>query len=179
MPIKSVKVSRTSVGIGYHTKELGDATLDHDDKPLPSLYKAMDALIPLVLETLQLPKSYAGKKPTEGDKEPGFPLRITGLYITVKGESRLAMITAVKTIDTPAPFNITVPARYMDPPTKEGAVSVPYSDKHIALIEEVLEEAEKYLRGERAQGTLPLESEEQKRSEPEDGKQEQLPGTEG
>jgi len=178
MAIKAVKVSRTNVHIGYHTKELGDATLDNNEKPLPSLYKAMEALTPLVLETLQLPKSYAGKKPTEGDKEPGYPLRITGVIISIKGESRLAMITAVKTIDTPGPFNITVPARYMDAPTKEGASSVPYSDKHVALIEKVLEEGERYLKGERAQGVLPLETTEQQRSEPEDGNQEKLPGTE-
>jgi hypothetical protein len=177
MEITAVKVSRTNVHIGYHTKELGDATLDHDEKPLPSLYKAMEALIPLVLETLMLPKSYAGKKPAEGDTEAGYPIRITGVIISMKGNSRLAMITAVKVIDTPAPFNMTVPARYMDPPTKEGATSVPYSDKHVALIEDVIEEAKRYLKGERAQGNLPLETEEQQRSEPEDGNQEQLPGT--
>jgi hypothetical protein len=65
----------------------------------------------------------------------------------------------------------------MDAPTKEGASSIPYSDKQVALLEEVIEEARKYLKGERAQGTLPLETEEQERSEPEDGNQEQLPGT--
>jgi hypothetical protein len=42
----------------------------------------------------------------------------------------------------------------------------------------VIEEARKYLKGERAQGTLPLETEEQARAEPEDGNQESLPGTE-
>lgn len=177
MDITKVNVTRTNVHIEY-TNEGDTYKYDSKDKPLPSFYKAMEALTPLILDTLQLPKAYAGKKPKPDDEEPGYPLTPTGITIHVKGESRLVCITATKVIDTPGPFNITVPNRYMDAPTKEGATSVPYSTKQVALLEEVLDEARKYLKGERAQGTLPLETEEQQRSEPEDGNQERLPGTE-
>lgn len=178
MDITAIKLTRTKVFIAYSTKELGDATLEHADKPLPSFYKAMEALSPLVIETLGLPKSYVGKKPAEGDKEPGLPLTPTGITIHLKGESRMVCITATKVLaDTPSPFNITVPNRYMDAPTKEGSSSVPYSDKHVNLLEDVIEEAKKYLRGERAQGQLPLETAEQAAAEPQDGNQENLPGT--
>lgn len=177
MDITNIKLSRTNVHI-EHTNEGDTYKYDSPDKPLPSFYKAMDALVPLVLDTLQLPKSYAGKKPKAEDKEPGYPLTVSGFTIHMKGESRLVCIQASKVIDTPSPFNITVPNRYMDAPTKEGSSSIPYSDKHVALIEDVIEEAKKYLKGERAQGTLPLETEEEAAAEPEDGSQENLPGTE-
>ena len=176
MDITNIKLTRANVHIEY-TNEDDTYKYDSADKPLPSFYKAMEALVPVVLDTLMLPKAYAGKKPKADDKEPGYPLTVSGFTIHTKGESRLVTIMAMKVVDTPSPFNISVPNRYMDPPTKEGSSSIPYSDKHVALIEEVIEEAKKYLKGERAQGTLPLETEEQERSEPEDGNQEQLPGT--
>jgi hypothetical protein len=177
MDITSIKLTRNNVHIEY-TNEGDTYKYDSADKPLPSFYKAMEALPPLVIDTLQLPKSYIGKKPKADDSEPGYPLTVTGITIHTKGDSRLVCLVATKVIDTPSPFNITVPNRYMDAPTKEGASSIPYSDKQVALIEEVIEEARKYLKGERAQGTLPLETEEQARAEPEDGNQESLPGTE-
>jgi hypothetical protein len=180
MDIKKVVVTRSAVKIEYHTKELGDASLDHNDKPLPSFYKAMAALAPLVIETLGLPKDYVGKEPKEGDKEPGLPLRVQGITIVTKGESRQVLITATKVLAlTPSPLNLTVPLRYMDAPTKEGSTSEPYSKKHVALLEDVIEEAKKYIRGERAQGTLPLETPEQAAAEPQGGNELEFPGAEG
>jgi hypothetical protein len=44
-------------------------------------------------------------------------------------------------------------------------------------LEDVIEQAKKYLRGERAQGQLPLETEEQAAAEPTDGNTLEFPGT--
>lgn len=177
MEIKKVQITRTAVHLEYENE--GDIyKYESSDKPLPSFYNAVKALVPLVLETLDLPKSYAGKEPQEGDTNPGLPLRVVGVTFVTKGESRQVCITATKVLAlTPSPFNITVPLRYMDQPTKEGATSEPYGKKHVNLLEDVIEQAKAYLRGERAQGTLPLETKEQAHAEPEDGNQERLPGT--
>jgi hypothetical protein len=176
MEITKVSITRTAVQIKYTTKELGDASLDHTDRPLPSFYKALQALTPLVIETLDLPKSYVGKEPKEGDEEPGLPLRVQSVTFVTKGESRQVCITATKVLAlTPSPFNITVPLRYMDQPTKEGATSEPYGKKAVAALEEVIEEAKAYIRGERAQGTLPLETEDQAAAEPSNGVDLNLP----
>lgn len=178
MDITKIKLTRTNVHIEY-TNEGDTYKYDSKDKPLPSFYHAMEALVPLVITTLGLPKTYAGKKPKEGDKEPGLPLSPTGISIVTKGESRQVCITATKVISLcPSPFNITVPLRYMDAPTEEGSCSEPYNAKEAELLEDVIGEAKKYLKGERAQGQLPLETEAQEKSEPDDGSQEELPGTE-
>jgi hypothetical protein len=178
MDITKIKLSRTNVHIEY-TNEGDTYKYDSKDKPLKSFYDSMEALLPLILITLGLPKTYAGKKPKAEDKEAGLPLTPTGLTIATKGDSRLVCITATKVLAlTPSPFNITVPLRYLDAPTEEGSCSEPYSAKEVELVEDVIGEAKKYLKGERAQGQLPLETEEQERSEPEDGSQEELLGTE-
>jgi hypothetical protein len=178
MEITKVRISRNNVHLEYNNE--GDTyKYDSKDKPLPSFYKAVDALAPVICSTLGLPKSYVGKKPTEGDTEPGLPLRPTGLTITTKGESRMVTLVGQKTVSTsPSPFNIATPLRYMDAPTEEGACSEPYGTKDCAIIEEVIEEARKYLRGERAQGQLPLEEEPAQPSEPSDGNTLEFPGTE-
>jgi hypothetical protein len=177
MDITKISLTRTNVHIEY-TNEGDTYKYDSADKPLPSFYEAMKGLAPLVIETLGLPKNYVGEEPKEGDKTPGLPLRVQGITIVTKGDSRQVLITATKVLElTPSPFNITVPLRYMDPPTKEGATSEPYGKKHVALLEKVIEEARSYLNGNRAQGQLPLETEEQARAEPEDGNQERIPGT--
>ncbi len=179
MDITKVKLTRTNVHLEY-TNEGDTYKYDSKDKPLPSFYEAMEALAPLVIATLGLPKSYVGKKPTEGDREPGLPLTVNGLTIVYKGDARQVCIVATKVVSAcPSPFNITVPLRYMDQPDEEGTASEPYGTKEVNLLEEVITEARKYLRGERAQGQLPLEETVQPPAEPEDGENEPLPFTTG
>jgi hypothetical protein len=177
MEITKVKLTRTNVHIEYENE--GDSyKYDSKDKPLPSFYEAMEALAPLAITTLGLPKSYVGKKPTEGDREPGLPLTVNGITIVTKGEARQVCIVATKVLGScPSPFNITVPLRYMDQPDEEGSASEPYGPKEVALLEEVIAQAKGYLRGERAQGQLPLEETVQPPAEPEDGNDEALPFT--
>ena len=174
MDITKIKLSRTNVHIEYDNE--GDTyKYDSKDKPLPSLYHAFNDLAPLVISTLGLPKSYVGKVATEGDREPGLSLTVTGITIAMKGESRQVSITASKVLAScPTPFAILVPLRYIDNPTAEGTSSEPYTTAEVVLIEEVISEAKKYLNGKRAQGQLPLEEEIIEASEPEDGSDEQL-----
>ena len=177
MNITKVKLSRANVHLEYENQ--GDTyKYDSKDKPLPSFYASVEALSPLIISTLGLPKTYAGKKPSEGDTEPGLPLTPTGITIAVKGESRLVCITATKVLlMAPKPFDITVPFRYMDDPTEEGSCSEPYSTKEALLIEEVIDQAKNYLNGFRAQGQLPFETEDLPASEPDDGATLHFPGT--
>jgi hypothetical protein len=178
MDISKIRLGRANVHVEY-TNEGDTYQYDSKDKPLPSFYAAMESLAPLVIATLGLPKTYIGKKPTEGDKVPGLPLTVVGISIATKGEARQVCIIATKVVSTcPSPFNITTPLRYMDRPDKEGSASEPYEPKQVELLEEVISEAKRYLNGERAQGTLPLEQTVQPPAEPEDGNQESLPGTE-
>jgi hypothetical protein len=143
-----------------YTNEGEKLTLVSHDRPLPEFVQSVEALVPLVINTLGLPKTYAGKKPTEGDKEPGNPLTPTGITIVTKGDSRQVLITATKVLSaTPSPLNLTVPLRYMDAPTEEGATSEPYSAKEVELLEDVIQHAKDYLTGKRAQGSLPLDDE--------------------
>lgn len=178
MEITKIRVTRTNVHVEYLNE--GDSyKYDSKDKPLPSFYQAIAALAPVIVSTLGLPKSYVGKKPTEGDKEPGLPLNPSGLTITTKGESRMVTLSGSKVVaSSPSPFNIATPLRYMDPPTEEGACSEPYGAKDCAIIETVIAEARKYLQGERAQGQLPLEEEVAEPSEPTEGDTLPFPGNE-
>jgi hypothetical protein len=174
MDITKIKLSRTNVHIEYDNE--GDTyKYDSKDKPLPSFYHSLDDLAPLVISTLGLPKTYVGKKATEGEREPGLPLTVTGITITMKGESRQVAIGASKVLSAcPTPFVILVPLRYIDDPTAEGTSSEPYTTAEVVLIEEVIFEAKKYLTGKRAQGQLPLEEEILEASEPSEGSDEKL-----
>jgi hypothetical protein len=83
MNITKIRIGRANVHLEYENE--GDTyKYDSKDKPLSSFYAAIEALAPLIISTLGLPKTYIGKKPTEGDKEPGLPLTPTGITITEK-----------------------------------------------------------------------------------------------
>lgn len=160
MDLNRIKLTRKAVSIGY-TNNGEELTLVSHDCPLPEFIKAVEALQPLAIQTLGLPKSYAGKKPEVGDKEAGLPLTVTGITIVTKGDARQVLITATKVLAlTPSPLNLTVPLRYMDAPTEEGASSEPYGAKEVELLENVIQHAKDYINGKRAQGQLPLDADE-------------------
>lgn len=180
MEVTKIKVTRSGVHIEYENN--GDTyKYDSSDCPLKSFYDSLEAIQPIVLNTLGLPKSYAGKKPTAGDKEPGLPLTVSGITLTTKGESRLVTIQAKKIVSSsPSPFNISTPLRYLDAPTEEGSCSEPLSTKEASLIEDLIQEAKNYIKGERAQGTLPLEQDDEypvEESEPSNGNTLEFPQT--
>src|SRR5690606_7626171 len=60
--------------------------------------------------------------------------------------------------DAHAPFNIATPLRFLEHPETEGSYSPPLTEDQVALVEEVIDEAKKYVKGARAQWQLPLDS---------------------
>lgn len=156
MNITKIRRKRTAVVIEYTTDNNDFAVTAHEP-PLPSFDAALAALVPVVLDVLHLPKTYAGTKGEDGALLN--PLTVTGLTISEKQEVRLVTLVAKKDLpDAHSPFNIATPMRFLEHPETEGSYSPALTDKQVALVEALLEQAEKYIEGERAQGTLPLDS---------------------
>lgn len=160
MEIKRVRIKRRAVVIDYEN-EGEDHSVTSRDNPLPSFVKAVEALAPLVLDVLHLPSEYQhGLKPT-------------GITIVEKQETELVVVTAQKELtDCNSPFNIATPLRFMAHPKEEGSYSPPLSERQVALVDAVVKEAKKYVKGDRAQGQLPLDAakdETKDASDPEDG----------
>jgi len=175
MEIQKVRLTRTKVSITYSNNG-EEHSVSSNERPLKAFIDSIAALKPLILATCELPESYAGREPTkeEDDKEQCNPLRPTGITISTKGDARSVCITATKVLSrTVGPMNLCVPLRLIDHPTEEGAVSTPYSDAEVEVIENVIQCAKDYINGERAQGTLPLEAE---KTEDEDGEAEPSQG---
>lgn len=144
MDIKSVRITRRHIVIDWTTPE-GDFGLKLRDNPLPSFTRAVEALGALVLDILHLPTEY------------GKGLTATGITVADKQGTHLVCITAKKELtDCNAPFNIATPLRFLDHPKEEGTYSPPLTDAQVGLVEAVIKEAKKYVKGDRAQGQLPL-----------------------
>lgn len=162
MRIKKVRLKQRAVVIEY-ASEKETHTLTSRDNPLPSFMKAVENLKPLVLSILHLPTEY------------GENLTPTGLTMADKQETELVTIMAKKKlVDSHSPFNIATPLRFLAHPEEEGSYSPALDDKDVAAVMEVLEEAKKYVAGERAQGQFPLASpdggdEEEGEAEPQGG----------
>lgn len=157
MYVQKVRLTRSKVAVEYKTPTGESHSLECSDAPLPSFVAAIHALAALILDVLHLPSDY------------GEHLTPTGLTLTDKQEAKLVTITGKKDLpDAHAPFNIATPLRFLAHPETEGSYSPPLTDDQVALVEEVLEEAKKYVKGERAQGQLPLDStDDEEGSEPE------------
>jgi hypothetical protein len=146
MRITKVRLRQRAVVIEY-ASEKETHTLTSRDNPLPSFVKAVENLKPLVLSILHLPADY-------GDK-----MKTTGLTMAEKQEAELVTIVAQKELpECHSPFNIATPLRFLAHPEEAGSYSPALDDKDVAVVLDVLEEAKKYVKGDRAQGQLPLES---------------------
>lgn len=144
MDIRSVRIKRRAVVIDYENEGETHSVTSRDN-PLPSFVKAVEGLGSLVLDILHLPTDYQhGLKPT-------------GLTVTGKQGTQLVSIVAQKELtDCNSPFNIATPLRFLSLPEEEGSYSPPLSEKQVALVDSVIKEAKKYVKGDRAQGQLPL-----------------------
>jgi hypothetical protein len=157
MDIKSVRLKRRAVVISYENEGEEHSVISRDI-PLPSFIKAVEALAPLVLDICHLPTDYIhGLKPT-------------GLTLVDKQETQLVLVTAQKELtDCNSPFNIATPVRFLSLPKEEGSYSPPLKDAQVALVEKVISEAKKYVKGDRAQGQLPLEPVQDTKGDGEEG----------
>jgi hypothetical protein len=144
--ITSVKRTRASIVIHYEQGD-GKFCIDEPDNPLPTFYKAMDALAPLVPRICHFPKSYAD----EG-------LRVTEFVIGSKGGATTVVLRVKKDLDDSSKeFTFITPERLLEQPTEEGAYSPPLGGEANALVAECIAEAKAYVKGDRAQGQIAFE----------------------
>lgn len=145
-----------------------DFSLDENEMPLPSLGKALAALAPVAATIIHAPRDYA-----DG-------LRVVAIAIGSKGGAQTVTLTCRKTLDDASKeFAFTTPERLLANPTEEGAYSPPLKKEHKERVEDAVEEFKKYILGKRAQGTLPLDGEDddgEGDNEPENPDQGSLPG---
>ena len=141
----------------------------YKDNPLPTFGPSLDALAPLVCELCELPKDYK-----DG-------LTVSGLTLCESGKVECVTIVAKKEIaGNSRPFNIATPLIPIDQP-EEGEGSH-LTIAQAILVETALEEARKYIRGERSQGQIKLtpeaeETEVEGDEEPEADNMIQLPAS--
>jgi hypothetical protein len=141
------------------------------DNPLPDFILSLDALIPLVCTICELPENY------------GANLKVLGVTMGTQGGADTVQIVAQKSLSQAGKLlPIVTPPRLLAHPTQEGSYTEPLTTKDADLVHEVIEQAKAYVKGERAQGQLPLgEEEEEETTEGEDTPDnvEHLPGLNG
>ena len=167
--IRKIRRSSKKLSFTYLNGEEEHAAA-YKDNPLPSFGPSLDALAPLVCELCELPKDYI------------IGLTISGLTLCESGKVECITIVAKKEIaGNSRPFNIATPLIPIDQP-EEGEGSH-LTIAQAILVETALEEARKYIRGERSQGQMKLTPEESKEeetdgeAEADDGKLVQLAGS--
>lgn len=107
------------------------------EAPLPSFDSALQALIPFVAEICQLPDIEDRTK-------------IKGVSLSTKNDVLFAIITAsIATTGAPGPFTINTPRL---PESSDNNFNL--GQKCATAIAKLVEEAGKYVRGERMQGEL-------------------------
>ena len=148
--IVQVKRTRKRIEISW-TQGKSKFDLAETDNPLPGFLTAMDALAPLVATICHLPPEYA----KEG-------LRVTGVAIGEQSGARTVSLTARKDLDDASKeFVFRTPARMLAIPASEGSYTPPLADADVALVDEAIEQAKCYVRGERAQGEIVFETDEE------------------
>ncbi len=150
MHIIKVSHSRKSISVTFTVEDEKRVIVSHDN-PLPSFAKAFHPLPKVACGLLELPDSYA-----DG-------MKITGIQIQTKGGNEHVILTGTKDLpDSSQLFRFSTPPRLLEQPVEEGKYSPPISDKQADLIADALHEVAKYARGERAQGQLDLEDDDDK-----------------
>ena len=143
--IRKIRRSSKKLSFTYLNGEEEHAAA-YKDNPLPSFGPSLDALAPLVCELCELPKDYK-----DG-------LTVSGLTLCESGKVECVTIVAKKEIaGNSRPFNIATPLIPIDQP-EEGEGSH-LTIAQAILVETEVEEARKYIRGERSQGQMKLSPE--------------------
>lgn len=145
--ILEVKRTRSFIVVTY---ELGDEThrVRSNENPLPEFQRALSALTPIILAVAELPTMW------------GTDVTVHGLSIAKMRDVRTASVHAKKGVElSSSVLEISTPPALLSQPQTEGAVTPPLAPELIDLVETAIEEAKRYVRGERAQGTLDLDEE--------------------
>lgn len=158
--ITSLYRTRRTIRIAW---DQGDSSFDLEEteNPLPSFLKALDALAPLVSVICHFPASYSETN-----------CRVCGLKIGSKGGADTISLDVRKGLDDAAKeFKFKTPERLLAHPSEEGTYTPPLKDDQAALVYSMIEEAKAYIRGDRAQGVLPVLGDTEEGEEAEDENQ--------
>ena len=140
--IRKIRRSSKKLSFTYLNGE-EEHSASYKDNPLPTFGPSLDALAPLVCELCERPKDYK-----DG-------LTVSGLTLCESGKVECVTIVAKKEIaGNSRPFNIATPLIPIDQP-EEGEGSH-LTIAQAILVETAVEEARKYIRGERSQGQMKL-----------------------
>lgn len=148
--IISVKRGRRNIVIHYAK---GDAKfeLDERDNPLESFYTAFDAL-PSVVGTI----CHLGANYTKSG------CRVVKMDMGEKGGAPTVALHVRKDIDDAAKeFAFKTPERLLAHPTQEGKYTPPLPAGDAELVEAMVEEAKRYVKGERNQGEISFGNEDE------------------
>jgi hypothetical protein len=131
-------------------------SLKTKDAPRPEFKKALDGLLVHVLHILELSDKY------------GESMKMTGVSLSVKGDVTYAILKAKKLLTySNSPFNIITPKK----PTSAGEESAGddlLTDECVKSLDLLIEEAKRFIRGERQQGELKLISSDEEDEEEDD-----------
>lgn len=146
---KSIQITRLTktrrfIQISYmHGDE--KLTIKSNENPLPEFGQAIDALQPLVCHIMQLEGTYC-----EG-------LIIIGASIGSLRDARTISIHAKKSLaQSTKLMKLDTPPVLLEAPKTEGVVTPPLDTMQVMLVDTLVEEAKRYVRGERAQGVLSI-----------------------
>jgi hypothetical protein len=122
--------------------EVDDYSMTCSDKARPEFYQALNDLAPHVVQICELPKEYASG------------LSVIGVRLTWTNDIMGAVISAKKALmDCSSPLFLNTP-HMPEKPYGESAGGSLLPEKTVEALDEVVEEAERYLKGERAQMSL-------------------------
>ncbi len=149
--IDVLEVRRTRRFITIKYKHGDDThTLKTNEAPLPEFGQALDALADVARTVVEAPEEWTANLSVTGFKHEAFrDVRAASILIS-KGIAASGKV-----------LKVTTPAALLAQPQTEGAFTPPLKADHVALVEEAIEQAKRYILGERAQGTLPLQKPEE------------------
>lgn len=146
--ISIIEVKRTRRFISIHYKKGDeDFKIRSNENPLASFVKSLDALVPIVIAVCEVPANWDTN------------LRVSGFSVSDMRDAQTVCVRAIKSVTlSGAVLEIDTPAALLGTPKTEGAVTQPLDKAQIGLVEDAIEEAKRYVKGERAQGTLTLDA---------------------
>ena len=146
MKITKVKYDGSRVRIEWTIGDTDDPdkhSLDCRQAPKQEFVNALTALVPSVVAICELPDDYV------------VGIEIRGVSFSWAKDIMGATITALKTLnDSDAPLVLNSPHKPSEPYSETGDNRNCLSAATVVALEEVLMEAERYVEGERAQGSL-------------------------
>ncbi len=113
------------------------------DNPLPAFSRALDALAPLVGVICEAPEKWTTN------------LRVMGITLSMMRDAKTVRVHLQKSLALSLTvLHFQTPPVLLSTPSTEGPVVTPLSPAQADLIHEVVEQAKRYIRNERAQGVM-------------------------